>query len=49
MMPVFTGFLAGCVCLMAAIERPDRQKFWVTCAYLCSSLGFVFGLFGWSL
>ena len=31
-------WLAAWLCIMAAIERPDRLKFWLWCCYGCMAV-----------
>lgn len=32
---MFLVWMAAFVCLMAALERPDRRAFWLACLYAC--------------
>lgn len=32
---MFLVWLAAAVCLLAALERPDRRAFWLSCLYFC--------------
>ena len=36
---LFLIWLAAAVCLMAALERPDRRAFWLACLYFCGVIG----------
>lgn len=32
-------FIAATMCVVAAIERPDRQNFWLACCYIVGVTG----------
>lgn len=35
MSDLFLTWLSAVICLLAAMERPDRRAFWLSCLYFC--------------
>jgi hypothetical protein len=49
MSDLFLSWMAAVLCLIAAIERPDRLKFWLWCCYGCVAVGIITALTGGTL
>lgn len=45
---MFLIWVASFTCLLAALERPDRRRFWLACLYFCGAVDVVHFVMGGS-
>lgn len=44
MSDLFLTWLSAVMCLLTALERPDRRAFWLSCLYFCVGASVVYTL-----